>query len=98
MLLCVKVSFAFMGQDIWIQSLILTPMKTATLILISSMFLVGAAGSGREISMEPVLATGGAVRPVDQTRENTRVPLVPPKPNELDSTTSTFASRAVCGT
>src|SRR6185437_13506675 len=33
-----------------------------------------------------------------QRRRNTNVPLVPPKPNELDSTTSSFASRATFGT
>src|SRR5207253_11212791 len=31
-------------------------------------------------------------------RRNTREPLVPPNPNELDSTTSISMSRAVCGT
>src|SRR5450432_2645404 len=33
-----------------------------------------------------------------QTRRNTRVPLVPPKPNEFDRATSTGVWRAVCGT
>ncbi len=39
-----------------------------------------------------VHGTGG------QTRLNTSVPLVPPKPKPLDITTSTLASRAVLGT
>lgn len=34
----------------------------------------------------------------NQTRRNTNVPLVPPKPNELLSTTSNRISRAVFGT
>src|SRR5690554_84122 len=33
-----------------------------------------------------------------RSRAKTRVPLVPPKPKELDSATSIFVSRAVCGT
>lgn len=36
--------------------------------------------------------------PASQIRLNTSVPLVPPKPKPLETTTSTVASRAVLGT
>jgi hypothetical protein len=41
---------------------------------------------------------GGQDYSRDQIRWNTSVPLVPPKPNEFDSTMSTFRSRATWGT
>jgi len=52
---------------------------------------------------EPVLPAPDRMRPAATApgRHNLRkirVPLVPPKPNELDKTTSIFISRAVWGT
>src|SRR6185437_6984423 len=43
-------------------------------------------------------AMAAHARSVDQTRRKASVPLVPPKPNELEMATSSFASRAVCAT
>src|SRR6185437_957210 len=54
--------------------------------------------SRREQIAPAVQATAMAAhaRSVDQTRLNASVPLVPPKPNELEMATSSFASRAAC--
>ena len=44
------------------------------------------------------LVGGDAVDEDQWKRRNASVPLVPPKPNELESATSIFISRAVFGT
>ena len=60
-----------------------------------------AAAGGEQVSVvgERVGVHGRhGRRSVQLTRRNTRVPLVPPNPKELDNTTSIFILRALWGT